>query len=88
VAWTSRASMASHDLTQGSPTPVIPPTAAERLEQPPSVLALARRASGWHDVGGLDWKRERQWGKVLGSSSDGPIYRGEGTGGRATTTQS
>jgi hypothetical protein len=39
-----------------------------------------RQALGWHDAGGLDWKREWQWGKVLGRSSDGPIYRGEGTG--------
>jgi hypothetical protein len=63
--------MASHGLTRGSPTPIIPPTAAERLGQPPSVLGLAWQASGWHDAGGLDWKRERQWGKVLGRSSDG-----------------
>jgi hypothetical protein len=61
------------------------PAAVERLRQPPSGLGLARQASGWHDTGGLVWKRERQWGKVLGRSSEGPIYRGEGTGERAAT---
>jgi hypothetical protein len=57
------------------------PAAAEQLGQPPSGLDLARQGSGWHGAGGLVWKQERQWGKVLGRSSEGPIYRGEGTGG-------
>jgi hypothetical protein len=76
------------DAPGGSPSLVIPPTAAEQLRQPPSMLGLAWQASGWHDAGGLDWKGERQWGKVFRRSSDGPIYRGEGTGGRAATTRS
>jgi hypothetical protein len=64
------------------------PAAVERLGQPPSGLGLARQASGWHDAGGSVWKRERQWGKVLGRSSEGPIYGGEGTGGRVATARS
>jgi hypothetical protein len=64
------------------------PAAAERLGQPPLGLGLARQASGWHGVGGSVWKRERQWGKVLGRSSEGPIYRGEGTGRRTATARS
>jgi hypothetical protein len=69
----------------GVPAPGSAPVAAERLRQPPSGFGLVRQASGWHGAGGSVWKRERQWGKVLGRSSEGPIYRGEGTGGRAAT---
>jgi hypothetical protein len=69
----------------GAPALGSAPAAAERLRQPPSGLGLARQASGWHGAGGSDWKRERQWGKVLGRSSEGPIYRVEGMGGRAAT---
>jgi hypothetical protein len=64
------------------------PTAVERLRQPPLELGLARQTSGWHSAGGSVSKWERQWGKVLRRSSEGPIYRGEGTGGRAATTRS
>jgi hypothetical protein len=64
------------------------PAAAERLGQPPSGLGLARQALGWHGAGGSVWKWERQWGKVLRRSSEGPIYRGEGMGGRAATARS
>jgi hypothetical protein len=72
----------------GAPALGSAPAAAERLGQPPSGLGLARQASGWHGAGGSVWKREWQWGKVLGRSSEGPIYRGEGTSGRAATTRS
>jgi hypothetical protein len=69
----------------GAPALGSTPVAAEQLEQPPSGLGLARQASGWHGAGGSVWKWERQWGKVLRRLSEGPIYRGEGTGGRAAT---
>jgi hypothetical protein len=72
----------------GAPALGSAPTAAERLGQPPSGLGLARQALGWHGAGGSVWKRERQRGKVLGRSWEGPIYRGEGTGGRAATARS
>jgi hypothetical protein len=68
----------------GAPALGSAPAAAERLGQPPSGLGLARQASGWHSVGGSVWK----WGKVLGRSSEGPVYWGEGTGGCAATTRS
>jgi hypothetical protein len=72
----------------GAPALGSAPAATERLGQPPSGLGVARQASDWHSADGSVWKRERQWGKVLGRSSEGPIYRGEGTGGRAATTLS
>jgi hypothetical protein len=52
------------------------PAAAERLGQPRSGPGLARQASGWHGASGSVWKWEQQWGKALGRSSEGPIYRG------------
>jgi hypothetical protein len=67
----------------GAPALGSAPAAAEWLGQPPSGLGLARQASGWHSAGGSVWKREWQWGKVLGRSSKGPIYRGEGTSRRS-----
>jgi hypothetical protein len=72
----------------GAPALGSAPAAVERLRQPPSGLGLLQQALGWHGAGGSVWKRERQWGKVLGRSSEGPIYRGEGTGGRVATTRS
>jgi hypothetical protein len=86
--WLGQSSTAVGASSGGAPALGSAPAAAERLRQPPSGLGLVRQALGWHGAGGSVWKRERQWGKVLGRSSEGPIYRGEGTSGRAATTRS
>jgi hypothetical protein len=71
--------------SSGAPALGSAPVAAERLGQPLSGLGLARQASGWHGADGSVWKWERQWAKVLGRLSEGPIYRGKGTSGRTAT---
>jgi hypothetical protein len=50
-----RPSMAVVASSGGTPAVESAPAAAERLEEPPSGLGLARQASNWHGADGSVW---------------------------------